>query len=209
MVVPLRDQGPRSPPPTGAGCGPSESPGVGRRPPRAALAKCRAQLRRPSRRRTGRGGTRRARCSPSGRSSTTSVRSNFAAPLSTSNGVQGRGPASAMRQRRVLHGRASPGTAGVCVRGRGAAGAPRPACSNGSVLVRVRGERARRARAAAARGTSRRRDTSARSTSVLTKKPISASVSRARAVGDRRADEDVAAGRCSGARARRTRRAGP
>ena len=49
-----------------------------------------------------------------------------------------------------------------------------------------------------------RRDTSARSTSVLTKNPISASSLRARAIRDRRADREVILAGYSGEAARRT-----
>ena len=75
------------------------------------------------------------------------------------------------------------------------------------VLVRVARRAASFARAPAARERSGRRSSCARSASVLTKKPISASSLAARAVGDRRADRDVVLPACSGAAAPRTPRA--
>ena len=52
------------------------------------------------------------------------------------------------------------------------------------------------------------RQSSVRSTRVLTKKPISPSISAPVAVGDRRADDQIVAGPCSGGAASGRRRAG-
>ena len=92
--------------------------------------------------------------------------------------------------------RTSPGTAGVRLRSRSGLQLRHQPLER-HVLVRVGAQRRPRAPAPAARGSSGRPTGRARSTSVLTKKPISPSSSRRVAARDRRADRDVLLRRCS------------
>ena len=158
---------------------------------RAASAKCASHAARSSRRRTGRSLYSSVAGEPRRRSSrSASVRSNFAVAVSD----------------RAARSSVSPGSVGVAARRvlqhehhleqrRAAEVALRlqllDQLLERQVLVRVGAQRVPRAPAPAARRKRGRPARSARSTSVLTKKPISAFDLRPVAVGDRRADDDV------------------
>ena len=182
--------------------GSSRQPGSGCATARLAAAAGSARpAARASRRRTGRCCTRASPRSPSAVSAARSVRSNLRRRRSSTRHRLQRQPGQrrASGRRRVLQRRTSPGTAACRLRSRSRLQRLHQLLE-GQVLVRVGPERRARTCAPAARRSDGSPASSVRSTSVLTKKPISPS-SSARLRPAMGVPTRCRPGRCSGAAA--------